>query len=67
MQSACNSLLPLRWARIRKILILQLLDLENTLARGDKFYKTLNELDFLGVEDVTHRLRSCESEAPIKF
>ena len=54
VQCACNSLLVLCWSKIHDCRIWRKNDLDHVLNEGHQFYKSLNTINSLSVDDLPH-------------
>ena len=67
VQCACNSLLALRWSKIRDCRIWRKDDLDHVLNEGDQLYKSLSTIDLLLVEDLSRTLKLLNMDININF
>ena len=64
---ACNSLLVLCCSKIRDCRIWQKDDLDHVLNEGNQFYKSLNTINLLSVDDLPHTAKLFKMEIGIIF
>ena len=67
VQCACNSLLVLCCSKIRDCRIWQKDDLDHVLNEGNQFYKSLNTINLLSVDDLPHTAKLFKMEIGIIF
>ena len=67
IQCVCNSLLALCCVKIRDCRIWQKDDLDHVLNEGNHFYKSLNTINLLSVDDLPHTAKLFKMEIGIIF
>ena len=67
VQCTSNSLLALRWSKIRDCIIWRKDDLDHVLNEGDQLYKSLNTTYLLLVDDLSRTLKLFNMDISIKF